>query len=1130
MRSILLILLVLPVLGFAQFNDDFSDGDFTTNPVWSGNTNKFVVSGDQKLQLFEDPAAAGTSYLSTPSGAIYNASWEFSVNMQFNPSSTNYCDVYLVSNSSDITAVTNGYFVKIGNTADEVSLYRKDVSGSVMLIDGTDGRLNTTAVNLRVKVTRDFDGNWTLLSDTLGGTDYFTEGTIFDDTYISSTYFGIKCVYTSTRSQNFFFDNFIVTGDPFVDNVPPQILSHQVIDAQHFLIVFNEELDATTALDVNNYSVNGGMGNPVDVSFYNANPSSVLLEFASSFYSPADYILQYQNISDLSLNAVEPGSINFSYLEFEPGMIVINEIMADPDPPVLLPNSEYVELYNTSAYVIDLKDWEYKIGTGTKILPSYQLGAGEYLILCNETVVSEFESFGNTLGIASFPSITNSGQTIILNDKSGQEIDKVIYSSSWYNDSNKDDGGWSLEKIDPTNTCSAQTNWVASNSSTGGTPGEINSVYAVNSDTQAPSVLSVTVTSGNELTVVFSEPVDTLTSLVLTNYNLSPSFGNPFYAYSDPANTAQVLIQFPASFSENVNYTLSIQGISDWCGNTLSSQDLDFIIYNPADYDVIICEIMADPDPVVLLPEAEYLELYNRTGYDLNLSDWTISAGSTVRTLPYCMIPSGGYLVLCHADNAGLFTGVDNVVGVSGFPSLTNSGTALTLKSKDGAVVHTIKYSDTWYKDNFKLNGGYSLEMTDLNNPCEGIENWTASNDISGGTPGRGNSVNGVNPDETPPYPIAAEAIAPDTLIIYFSETLKQEFANNVLNFSVEEFGNPVWISAAEPDFSVVTMTFNGSFEIGEVYYVNITDSIEDCFGNKVSSNTSIRFAIADSVAGGDIVINELLFNPLSGGSDFVELYNNSDKVFDLKHLWLLNKDEAGETDDAFVIADISRLLLPGEYCAVSEDITFLSDNYYVPYPQNLYECANLPSMPDDIGNVVLTDRFLNVIDEVSYSDDQQYKLLASDDGVSLERINFDMSSDDLSNWHSASQTAGFATPGYQNSQYASEIVTETTITLTPEVFSPDNDGVDDRLTISYKLDEPGYTATMAIYNADGKFITYILNNEMLGMEGNLFWDGFDNGNNLCPIGIYIVYIEMFNLTGKKVVEKHAAVLSKKSY
>jgi hypothetical protein len=70
----------------------------------------------------------------------------------------------------------------------------------------------------------------------------------------------------------------------------------------------------------------------------------------------------------------------------------------------------------------------------------------------------------------------------------------------------------------------------------------------------------------------------------------------------------------------------------------------------------------------------------------------------------------------------------------------------------------------------------------------------------------------------------------------------------------------------------------------------------------------------------------------------------------------------------------------------------------------------------------------------------------------------------------------------------------------------------------------------MAIYNSDGKFITYILNNEMLAMEGNLFWDGFDNGNNICPIGIYILYVEMFNLTGSKVVEKHAVVLSKKAF
>lgn len=1393
MRSLLLFVLLIPATVFAQFSDNFTDGDFSSNPAWSGNTSKFVVSAGQELQLYEDPQAEGISFLSSASEAIYDASWEFLVKMQFNPSGTNYCDVYLVSNNSDLSATTNGYFVRLGNTADEVSLYRKDVSTSTMIIDGTNSRLNTTAVNVRVKVTRDFDGNWTLQSDTLGGTDYYTEGATFDDNYFSSAFFGVRCVYTSTRSQHFFFDDIVVTGDPFVDDVAPELLSYSVIDNQHFLMVWNEALDETTTCIPENFLMNGGLDNPTSVTFYNLDNSKLLLEFDQPFTSPATYSMLYQGVTDVSMNVAASGNIEFSYIEFEPGMVVINEIMADPNPVVALPDAEYVELYNTTAYSMDLTDWTYTIGSTIKTLPSYQLAAGdyvilchtdfvaafdeygntlgitsfptitnsgqtivlkdndaqeidrvtysdswyqdedkaaggwslekidplnncspqsnwiasnnanggspgtinsvdaensdntpptvlsisvqtenqlmvtfservdtltslvaanynliasavnpvslstsadntavvyltfaddfventalelnisgisdlcdneivaqnhgffvywavpfdivineimadpnpviglpdveyvelynttdvpvditnwtytfgstvktlpacqieagEYLILCKDTYAADMQSYGNVLGVASFPDITNGGQTIILNDKFGNEIDKVIYSSSWYNDSDKEDGGWSLEKIDPVNTCSPSTNWTASENAAGGTPGIINSVYDTNSDTQAPFVSGVTVTSGNELTVIFSEPVDTIESLILTNYNLEPAFGNPFYAYSSPESTDIVILQFPASFSENVNYTLSVANIGDWCSNMMTAQNIEFMIYNAEEYDVIISEIMADPDPVVLLPEVEYIELYNRTDKNIDLTDWTISAGTTVRTIPNSVISANDYVVLCDDDDAALFTGIDNIIGVDGFPSLTNGGTVLTIKSKQGLVINTVQYSDSWYQDNFKLNGGYSLEIIDLNNPCEGENNWRATNDVSGGTPRRINSVNGTNPDEILPYPVAAEVFEPDTLVLYFSEILKKEFAENALNFSVDGIGNPVWISAAEPDYSVITMKFGAGFEQGELYYVNISDSIRDCVGNMVAINTSFRFGIADSVVAGDIIINEILFNPLSGGSDFVEIYNNSDKLCDLKNLWVINKDEAGFVDDTYSIADISRLLLPGEYCAISEDTQFLIDNYYVPYAQNLYETSSLPSLADDIGNIFITDRFMNVLDSVYYTDDQHYKLLASDDGVSLERINFERSSSDLANWHSASETAGFATPGYKNSQFSDEIVTETTITLNPEVFSPDNDGVDDRLEIIYKLEQPGYTATIAVYSADGKFITYIANNEMLSMEGTLFWDGFDNGNNLCPVGIYVIYVEMFNLTGNKVVEKHAAVLSRR--
>jgi hypothetical protein len=316
MRSLLLLILLIPTAVFAQFSDNFTDGEFTSNPAWSGNTSKFVVSAGKELQLYENPQVEGTSYLSTPSEAIYDASWEFLVKMQFNPSSTNYCDVYLVSNNSDLSAATNGYFVRLGNTADEVSLYRKSVSSATMIINGTDGRLNTTAVNVRVKVTRDFDGNWTLQSDTLGGTDYYTEGTTFDNSYISSAFFGVRCVYTSTRSQHFFFDDIVVIGEPFVDDVAPELLSYSVLDNQHFLMVWNEALDETATCNPANFLMSGGLENPTSVTFYNLDNSKLLLEFNQPFTSPATYTLMYQGVSDVSMNVAPSGNIEFSYIEF----------------------------------------------------------------------------------------------------------------------------------------------------------------------------------------------------------------------------------------------------------------------------------------------------------------------------------------------------------------------------------------------------------------------------------------------------------------------------------------------------------------------------------------------------------------------------------------------------------------------------------------------------------------------------------------------------------------------------------------------------------------------------------------------------------------------------------------------
>lgn len=199
-------------------------------------------------------------------------------------------------------------------------------------------------------------------------------------------------------------------------------------------------------MQTSNFQVSNGMGEPESATFYQSNPSQIVLNFQNAFTSPNNYILQYQGVSDLS-NNFSSGSISFSYITFSPGMIVFNEIMADPDPVVGLPNAEYVEIYNTTNFVVDIGGWSYTHGSTTKQIPAYQMQANEYLILCKTDFVNLFTEYGNVLGIEAFPQITNTGQTLILKDNEGQEIDRVSYTIGWYGTSYKEDGGWSLEKL-----------------------------------------------------------------------------------------------------------------------------------------------------------------------------------------------------------------------------------------------------------------------------------------------------------------------------------------------------------------------------------------------------------------------------------------------------------------------------------------------------------------------------------------------------------------------------------------------------------------------------------------------------------------------------------------------------------
>src|SRR5207244_4126604 len=108
--------------------------------------------------------------------------------------------------------------------------------------------------------------------------------------------------------------------------------------------------------------------------------------------------------------------------------------------------------------------------------------------------------------------------------------------------------------------------------------------------------------------------------------------------------------------------------------------------------------------------------------------------------------------------------------------------------------------------------------------------------------------------------------------------------------------------------------------------------------------------------------------------------------------------------------------------------------------PSSIAIVNPLPSYPDDEGDVVLCDKQGNVIDEVIYNDHWHFALISNKEGIAIERLDPDGSSDNAANWHSAASTAGFGTPGYHNSQYPHD-GGSATVSIEQKSFSPDNDG-----------------------------------------------------------------------------------------
>ena len=646
-------------------------------------------------------------------------------------------------------------------------------------------------------------------------------------------------------------------------------------------------------------------------------------------------------------------------------------------------------------------------------------------------------------------------------------------------------------------------------------------------DITAPMILSINASTNKQVDILFNETVDITSAQLVSNYAVDNGLAMPSGATIDPVNTGLVHLAFSNAFTNGVTYTLTVNGVKDIEGNAINNAIGSFSFYSPKLYDVVIDELMADPNPVVGLPDKEWIELRNTSGHPINLQGWRIGDLSGVSgIMPSYILQPDSIVIVCTGSAVSELSAFGKVVSTSSFPSLDNEGELIYLTDGNGKTIHALEYSQNWYQSNLKKEGGWSLEMIDTKNPCAGIQNWKASTHLKGGTPGKINSANGTFNEASSPKLIRALVVNETNIRLLFDEPIDSATASQILNYNPD---NGLTITQADPLpplFNTVNITLGNPMNAAVLYSITIKN-ISDCKGNMIGLNNHAQFGLPQEAKRIDLVINEILFNPRAPGADYVEVYNRSKKIIDLSDVYIANRKSNNEIGTILKVFPENHLFFPGTFVLLSTDLTVLKSQYFISNPDALLKMNSLPSYPDDKGNVVLLNKQGEIIDEVDYSEKWHFPLVSNPEGVSLERMDYETASVQ-NNFHSAATSAGYGTPGYKNSQSKTDENLLAEIKISPEVFSPDNDGIDDFLIIDYSFGTPGFVANITIFNASGIPVRFLQKNSLSGIKGFYKWDGLGDKNKKLPQGIYIIYTEIFNASGKKKDFKKTVVLARR--
>ncbi len=977
---------------------------------------------------------------------------------------------------------------------------------------------------------------WRVVGNGTGST-----GTIrFDDIYIS-TKTAIDIGITNTSYQPLF----PIMGDSILLTATIKNFGMQTIN--NFIV---------------NYYIDSNLDSVAQSNelFTSVNIDTTLQQFdtvRTSVLIPWIFLSELQIISRVNIQGDEnpANNQNITRIIFgvKPFSIVINEIMYKPTAP----EPEWIEIANNTNDSINLKNWKISdsktTSKATITALNYFLKSGCYAVITKDTS-SFFEVHPNTPGkvfiVPAIATFNNDSDAVVIFDQRGSIIDSVFYKSSWGGSS----GGKSLERIEPLGQSNAKSNWGTSTNPTGCTPGKKNSLTPKEFDLTMKNIYF------NPTAPISGDVVNINTVILNKGKQTAENFSIEIY-FDQNRDTipqaaeliSQNIFYLPLLSGDSVlyttnyhlttigNYSFIAKVIYLFDEDILNNQRYSTIYAGYVRWTIVINEIMFAP----VSGEPEWVELFNISNDTVNLQNWKLGNRNT--SSKYIITSSDLFLmpkdyVVFTKDTALFFEKRKNinasVIQSTSLPTFlfNNNGDAVVLFDQRNANIDSVNYTPGWGGTN-----GKSLERVEAEISSLDSTNWGSSPDSSGATPGRQNYLTPLGFNLQAVRIFSNRTLPGEPANIF--AVIKNSGKNPASQFTVNLYNDLNSDSHPEETELITSYNYSGQLNYKDSTLINFVWN-DPGYGIKnllAVVDYPLDMRLRDNIVSGNIkicyppkslIINEIMFEPFTGKSEYIELYNRENFPVEMRY-WKIHDtpDTAGKANE-FKLGSTNIVVNPGEFLVLAADSSILQQFSYLATQENGYSLhifkKSSLSLNNDGDDVVLKDLTGYIIDSVRYSPKWHNPEINDKRGRAIERINPNLPTNDSRNWSTCVNPIG-GTPGKKNSVFAINVSASASLIFTPNPFSPDADGFEDHTVISYDLPATTSMVRIKIFDAKGRLIRTLVNNEPSGSSGQYVWDGMNDDRQKARIGIYVVLLEAFDVNGGNInTVKGVVVLASK--